>query len=317
MKPLWRLRFDAIGEPLAAPANPRASLFGLHGERWPLGGEEHRTRCGPMTDELLRKVRTWLDSEGYPFELRVGRTLRDAHWDVFHGRHFRDPETGKLREIDVHAAFGPYLGNTHGCGMVSVHLVCECKVSQSKPWVVFTSSVGDDGVRLAGRMAPGAEASRALDHTLATRRRFFHTLCVGQRVGHALTRAFSGSKPGDPAGPYSAVLGALTAACALSAEHEAVASPDSALSDWTSIYLPTVIVDGPLFEFYLDDDGKEALEPCERVQMLTYHGGAEADPLLVQIVASSCLAAFAADAHAEAVSLAEIVLQSRRPLCES
>ena len=97
-----------------------------------------------MTSELSDRLRAWLATEGYPFELRVGRAFRDAGWDVFHAHHYLDPETDKLREIDVHAAFGPYVGDEKGPGMVGIHLVCECKVSQAKPWIVFTSRHGDE-----------------------------------------------------------------------------------------------------------------------------------------------------------------------------
>lgn len=262
-----------------------------------------------MTDDLVGRVRTWLESEGYPFELRVGRVLREAQWDVFHGRHYTDPETGKLREIDIHAAFGPYVGNSHGVGMVSVHLVCECKVSVSKPWVVFTTSIGDDSERLVGRLAPGEVASRVLADATATGRRLFRTLCVGPRVGHALTRAFSDSKAGDPSGPYSAVLGALSAASVLSAKHESAGPRGESLAQWTSIYLPIVILNGPLFEFYLDDEGNEVLQNSDRVQVLAHRPSSETDPVLVQIVASSGLVSFAQSMHSEAVSLAQFLIR--------
>src|SRR5437764_1147187 len=126
-----------------------------------------------MTTDLQSKLLSWLATEGYPFELRVGRALHDAEWDVFHGRHYLDPDTAKLREIDVHAAFGPYVGDTRGLGMVSINLVIECKVTSAKPWIVFTSRQSDDELRLAGHLTPGEPASQALADALVTNRSKF------------------------------------------------------------------------------------------------------------------------------------------------
>jgi len=256
-----------------------------------------------MSDQLAKKVRSWLESEGYPFELQVGRTFHEAGWDVFYGHHYSDPATSKLREIDVHASFGPYVGDAKGAGMVSVHLLCECKMSLSKPWVIFTSGASDDAARLVSCLAPGEAASRVVTDVLQRGRRFFPTLSLGPRIGHALTRAFSNSKSGDPTGPYSAVLSALTAASALTAKHQSQAP-----SSWTSIYLPTVIVNGPLFEFFLDEAGGEVLEPCDHVHILAYPPGSEAHPLLVRIVVANGLESFATGMHEEARLLAQAAL---------
>lgn len=41
---------------------------------------------------------------GLSLRARVSRAPHDTEWDLFHGRHYLDPDAGKLREIDVHAA---------------------------------------------------------------------------------------------------------------------------------------------------------------------------------------------------------------------
>lgn len=84
-------------------------------------------------DDLPTKLRTWLKKEGYPFELWAGREFRQSGWQVFHGTY---PETHKLREIDLDVSWGPYGGLREKRGLVSFHLVCECKQSE-KPWRVI------------------------------------------------------------------------------------------------------------------------------------------------------------------------------------
>jgi len=265
-----------------------------------------------MTTELSSKLRTWLANEGYPFELRVGRTLHDAHWDVSHGQHYVDPETGKLREVDVHAAFGPYVGDTKGMGMVSVHLVCECKVSQGKPWIVFTSRQGDDELRLVSHLTPGEPASHALSHAVLTNRGTLTTLVMGPRIGHGVTKAFVESRSADPTGPFAAVLGAMSAASALSHHHYSSLLRGKGETVWLSIYLPLVVLLGELFEFYLDGSGNEVLAECSRAHVLAYPPSLDPNPVLVQIVTAKALPAFAAGAHTEARFAAQAILPEAR-----
>jgi hypothetical protein len=56
-------------------------------------------------------LRTWIDSQGYPLEMRTAEVLRRAGlwWD--HGRTYTDPVTGKIREIDLVANLGSDDGN--------------------------------------------------------------------------------------------------------------------------------------------------------------------------------------------------------------
>ena len=76
-------------------------------------------------------LRTLIDSQGYPLELRTAEALRRAGlwWD--HGRTYTDPVTGKVREIDLVADLGR--GGNRG-----VQAILECKhVGKGKPWVML------------------------------------------------------------------------------------------------------------------------------------------------------------------------------------
>jgi hypothetical protein len=269
-----------------------------------------------MSPELNDKLRAWLATEGYPFELRVGRAFRDAGWNVFHAHHYVDPETAKLREIDVHAAIGPYVGDTKGMGMVGIHLVCECKVSQAKPWIVFTSSHGDDELRLAPHLTVGDVSCRALADAIFTNRGKLTNLVMGPRIGHAITKAFSESRSADPAGPFSAILAAISAATALSNQHYGFQLRAPQTGPWFSIYLPMVVLQGQLFEYYLDASGNEVLEECSRVHVLAYPPASDPIPVVVQIVTAEALASFAAAAHEEARFVAKAILPKANEIWE-
>jgi hypothetical protein len=276
-------------------------------------------------NNLPGKISAWLQKEGYPFELQASRTLREAGWSVFHSRHYSDPETGKSREIDLYAPWGPYVGekNEHA-GMVSLHLVCECKVSE-KPWVVFTSQTGDGDepyqMRVQRlRLAPGPFGSRALAHGIVTCRDRLSVLVPNSRIGHGLTKAFTDSRSGDPTGPFAAVAGALSASTAFSARHYSTVfqkRPGQEPLAWIGIYVPIVFLCGRLFEFYLDHNGNEVLEECERLHVLV-HGHSSRDdldgPVAVQVVSASALADFAKAALDETKALARAILPEARAL---
>jgi hypothetical protein len=95
-------------------------------------------------DDLPNRVRGWLSREGYPFELRIGRQLRQERYhDIEHGRYYRDPETEKWREIDIVATAlaEPYFVKGESQArppIMSVRLVVECKHGD-RPWVIMAS----------------------------------------------------------------------------------------------------------------------------------------------------------------------------------
>lgn len=89
-------------------------------------------------DDLESKVLKALRATGYPLELRVAKTLRDAgaHY-VNQSRHYVDRTTEKVREIDAVAVWRERRDEEH----VFTYLVAECK-SKPRPWVVFDANEG-------------------------------------------------------------------------------------------------------------------------------------------------------------------------------
>jgi hypothetical protein len=84
------------------------------------------------------KLREWLNTQGYPLELRVARAFRQAGAAVDVGRYFRDPESQTPREIDVIATFQSH---SHRMGVPwRFSFVVECKASRT-PWVAMVNSL--------------------------------------------------------------------------------------------------------------------------------------------------------------------------------
>jgi hypothetical protein len=270
-----------------------------------------------MGDDLQVKLFDWLQKEGYPFELRAGRAFQDAAWQVFHGTHYTDLETNKLREIDLDVMWGPYVGLNRE--LISFHLICECKQSQ-KPWVVFTSRDADDARhRLPGHLAAGPFGSRALAHGVTILRDSLSTLLPNSRIGHGVTKAFSDSRSGDATGPFAALMGALIAARAFSRRHYDTLFSNSTRGQinplvWFGIYIPVVLFNGRLFEFYVAPSGEEILEERDRIHVLVHGNRPNDDAVLVQIVSASGIADFARNAFKEARLVAEPILEEGQTL---
>lgn len=107
-------------------------------------------------------LRSRIGMSGYPAELRIGRTLANAGWDIEHAAFYRDPFEKAWREIDILARLSPAhsaLADASLTGLSDTRLgqrshgttsvreifqptyVIECKKSKHE-WVVFLPSAG-------------------------------------------------------------------------------------------------------------------------------------------------------------------------------
>jgi hypothetical protein len=55
--------------------------------------------------ESSNDVRKWLSEQGFPLEMKVAEAFR-SHFSVRQAQYYTDPESGKLREVDVVASQG-------------------------------------------------------------------------------------------------------------------------------------------------------------------------------------------------------------------
>jgi hypothetical protein len=187
------------------------------------------------------KVAEWLRTEGYPLEMQVAAAFRKSGFQTIQSEFYDDPDTGKPREVDVHASMQREIAAT----LVRVSFSVECKVSRDKPWVLF--STGD-----ALLAEPATVAQRA---ATPLGQRFLYGLAwqkamqrlplfaLPARPSYGLAQAFGGA---DRA--YEAVMSAAKAA--------AVSVREGANSHGLcEIVFPVVVLDGRLFEAFLAEDG--------------------------------------------------------------
>jgi hypothetical protein len=86
---------------------------------------------------LENRIREWLTKEGYPLEMRCAKIFEDLGFSISLGQYYRDPETGKSRELDVVAAIrSPKEVNEFE---VVLKFLVQCKSSKAKTMVVFST----------------------------------------------------------------------------------------------------------------------------------------------------------------------------------
>lgn len=240
--------------------------------------------------ELLSNVEKWLKEQGYPLEMRTAQFLLHNGWLLHHSRRYKDPVIGKEREIDI-LAFNDDPDSTHFHG----RLVIECKWAHKKPWVLFTSatvSMTPFGYFRASAMNGAAE--KAIEH-LISRGLISVGLASGfplfsaHEEGYSVVQALGKSSGTDPA--YSAVETAVSAA-----DFFAGRSTEHAI-----IYMPTVVLDGELYQCSLAKNGDISVREVD-MGLLIHHRSDS--PRCVHIVRESALTTF--------VSFADTTLNSIR-----
>lgn len=83
-------------------------------------------------ESIREEVRKWLNTEGFPLELRTARVLEQNGFAVTPSHHV-DLGNGVSREIDALAV----RSHTFMSGRVSFQLLVECKWSGRQPWILF------------------------------------------------------------------------------------------------------------------------------------------------------------------------------------
>ncbi|MDH3998804.1 MAG: hypothetical protein OET90_08180 [Desulfuromonadales bacterium] len=234
-----------------------------------------------MTEALEKKLAKWLETQGYPLEMKVASALSKQGFYVLQGAYYDDPETNTTREIDVVASTRDIRGH------FQVSFVIECKSTRDKPWVLFTSEDHVDGNRLL-RYATKPEKTHAiLDEKFSQNTEAVLGLkwfVKEQRLAYGAATAFSSGD--DPA--YKGIMSALKASMGLCRQ----------TSKHTPLHFifPVVVLEGRLFEAYLDKNEENNI--CEIEEgFVVYHREISDQPCSsIHIVTSNHLETFCKEA---------------------
>ena len=234
---------------------------------------------------LQSRVYEWLKSEGFPTEFATASAFQQNGFFVRQGDYVRTKRDGPMRELDVVASKDIHQENSPS---VRVTHIVECKWSQDKPWVVFTSPTTHMAhsaciaQTIGSRLGIAALWSIAGDKDLAEMD-IFHS---PKRGGFGGRQALS--KQADPF--YAAVMSVIDNSHAYVAGVDANKNNDLA---WAEVVFPVVVVDGILFTATFDERaGDMKLEEVDQVRC-HWRGSSSAIAFsTVDIVSSRGLAKF-------------------------
>lgn len=203
-------------------------------------------------DELSDRVKAWIQSQGYPLEMRVANAFLKSGLRVVQADYYTDPDTQTSREIDVIASAQSDYGNY----VVRLNVIVECKVSRDKPLILLTSP--------HKRLYPAAQvAQQAANRTgrkllmRAAKTEKYQQLPLfrfPERQAYGALQAFNSGS--DIA--YAASMSAAKAAAALVSRSETQGE-----LTFAEIVIPSVVVDGRMFDCHLDSIGKVLIEEVE------------------------------------------------------
>lgn len=202
------------------------------------------------------RILQWLSEHGYPFEMRIARSLAKSNFVVTQSYYFKDYESDKLREIDVVGRVYSHLEPRDRIAIAELEtfITIECKSSQ-KPWVVFCETKQMHwNIRQAVCNIGGDRLLRKSRDSIAKTE--LHSRFL--RAGHGCVQAFGGKD--DIA--YSALMSALKAAEAKANEYmeiEVRLAKEMPHVSESAVAIPVVAITAPLFECSLDDMGKPEL----------------------------------------------------------
>jgi hypothetical protein len=239
--------------------------------------------------ELQENLEKWLRTQGYPLEMRTAQRLHQRGWTFHHSRHYKDPMSGKEREIDLLAFYDDPARSSRIHG----HFVIECKWTPKKPWVLFTSALPSLTPLGHFRATPMTQtAVNAVDRVSSQGVEKF-SLYFGFEEGYGIVQAFTKDAAVDAA--FSAVHAVVSAA-------DYFAQSMSEKTKHSIIYVPTVIIDGSLFSCCLNGDGEVSIRELD-IGFMIYKSATTSLSRCIYIVRDSALTKFIDRAEATFKSL--------------
>lgn len=257
-------------------------------------------------DGLRKKLRVWLDGQGYPLEFTTANVFRRNAFFVSQGAYVRHADSENPREIDLTAQ----IDASERDYLIRVYHVVECKSSRDKPWVVFTTS---------GKMGQAACVAQTIASHLGSailwkeaglerlhRMSLFET---PDRYGFNGRQAFSNSNGKDCF--YDAMRSVTSLSTLLVQQYDDHRS-EGDMPEHAVVAFPLIVVDGKLFEAYFDADLDDVrLDEVDRIRCHWDDAPAWWLHATIDIVTFSGLDSFVQKRNAEVHELLAIMKRSR------
>lgn len=255
-----------------------------------------------QTDIKKEIINKWLESQGYPLEMNVASQLRNAGFNVQLSHYYSDPENETIREIDIVASYPEHTG------CLDISFVIECKVSKKKPWLLFSTEHTLEGFNRLFAFCINSDSARSalVEKGVETFIKLPRMKKEG-RAAYGITQAFTSGEDMTFKATTSVLKAAISRKQNLNKQN------------WKPFVFvfPTIIVDGALFECYLNDNGKVYIENLQKMDFFFPWRIGEEIGTCLRIFTFDNISAFVAEAKSVAEALSTLLERDTKIKLES
>ncbi|WP_091015120.1 MULTISPECIES: hypothetical protein [Paenibacillus] len=191
------------------------------------------------------KLMEWLNRHGYSLEMKLGKRMNEADYFTRNSAYYIDQDTNRFREIDVVSQYKEITG------LLNISFVFECKSSKSYPYVLFTSAETLNHRNKLFSFSYNSDSSRGILIEKLDKLENIPWINKEGRVGYNFVQGFKDNQIDT----YQAVTGVLKASKYIL---------NSNNSDAYNFVFPIILVEGELFECYLDEHSEMKFEAIQR-----------------------------------------------------
>ncbi|RGL29736.1 hypothetical protein DXC69_24670 [Paenibacillus polymyxa] len=202
--------------------------------------------CEEEKSNVNSRLIEWLNRHGYSLEMKLGKRMNEANYFTRNSAYYIDQDTNKFREIDVIAQYKEITG------FLNISFVFECKSSKSNPYVLFTSA---DTLNYRNKLfsfSYNSDSSKGILLEKGDEIESIPWLNKEGRVGYHFVQGFKDNQSDT----YQAVTGVLKASKYIL---DSIKYPDA-----YNFVFPIILVEGELFECYLDENNEARFETIQR-----------------------------------------------------
>lgn len=210
--------------------------------------------------ELSEKIKSWINKEGYPFEMTVARIFRKHNLQVYESSYYLDSETGKYREIDLLVY---YVRHLSGNRVFNVKFIIECKYAP-QPWLLFDSPDGAYKNLTIDYLIKGNTSGQeflrqfgSYDKTSTEGNLFIYD----SNIGYGLIETMKNKNEGRIDLAYKSVDAAFKVV-----EHEIDKNKEN--HHVCELYIPIVVIKGKLFKCSQDDKEETHVNEINHANLL-------------------------------------------------
>jgi len=227
----------------------------------------------------IEKIKSWINKNGYPFEMRVAKSFRKAGFEISQSILYKDSETDKYRETDLIAHKTKAINGV----WLNITFIIECKKTIDKPWIIFSNKELYTVNNNKYPILASTNANILINH-IEKNNPFKSPLIFPEIInsGYNIVTAFS--EKNDIA--YSASQSVIKACEYL------VSNSNKSNKRFCNIYIPIIAIEGELHEAFLNEMDEIELTQVDWSTVVSTKSFDEQNSNLITIVSSNNLDQF-------------------------